>query len=314
MQRLAVEVSVLLIICVLVVLPTMAGDRYIGTASIFELGVSARTIGLGGAFIGVADDEAAIFYNPAGLASLSKTRFSSLYVRPFGAYSYAAVGVSEHGWGGYMLVLDSDTLNERDLYGNVTGSFRYTSSGLLFGFGKRIDSKLSCGLQVKGYRLFFPTSACGVAVSPSILYRQGALTSGIIWRNALSMGTYYADGHSEPWIRDIAVGLSYQHEDTTCCIDFTENLITRGEIACVRMGCEYSGCKPFVFRVGTNRDWSSLGFSFHWENLQLDFAYLIHYALADSYMISLSYQGTGSLVTELSKTVQWLGSIVRATN
>ena len=26
--------------------------------------------------------------------------------------------------------------------------------------------------------------------------------------------------------------------------------------------------------VGTNRDWSSVGFSFHWENLQLDFAYL----------------------------------------
>jgi len=85
----------------------------------------------------------------------------------------------------------------------------------------------------------------------------------------------------------------------------------RGEIACVRMGCEYSGCKPFVFRVGTNRDWSSLGFSFHWENLQLDFAYLIHYALADSYMISLSYQGTGSLMTELSKAAQQLSSIVR---
>ena len=314
MQRLAVEVTVVLIICVLVVVPTIAGDTYISTASIFELGVSARTIGLGGAFIGVADDEAAIFYNPAGLASLSKTRFSSLYVRPFGAYSYGAVGVSEHGWGTYLLVLDSDTLEERDLYGNVIGSFRYTSSGLLFGFGKRIDSNLSCGLQVKGYRLFSPTNASGLCISPSILYRQGALTSGIIWRNALSMGTYYAHGHTEPWIRDIAVGLSYQHKDTTYCIDFTENLITRDEIACVRMGCEYTGCKPFVFRVGTNRDWSSLGFSFHWENLQLDFAYLLHYALPDSYMISLSYQGTGSLMTELSRATQRLSSIVRARN
>jgi len=314
MQRLAVEVTVVLIICVLIVVPTIAGDTYISTASIFELGVSARTIGLGGAFIGVADDEAAIFYNPAGLASLSETKFSSLYVRPFGAYSYGAVGVSEHGWGTYLLVLDSDTLEERDLYGNVTGSFRYTSGGLLFGFGKRIGSNLSCGLQVKGYRLFSPTNASGLCVSPSILYRQGALTSGIIWRNALSMGIYYADGHTEPWIRDIAVGLSYKYKDTTYCIDFTENLITRGEIACVRMGCEYAGCKPFVFRVGTNRDWSSLGFSFHWENLQLDFAYLLHYALADSYMISLSYQGTGSLMTELSKATQQLSSIVRATN
>ena len=81
MQRLAVEVTVVLIICVLVVVATIAGDTYIGTASIFELGVSARTIGLGGAFIGVADDEAAIFYNTAGLPSLSKTKYSSLYTR-----------------------------------------------------------------------------------------------------------------------------------------------------------------------------------------------------------------------------------------
>lgn len=307
-------VTVVLIICVLVVAPAMAGDTYISTASIFELGVSARTIGLGGAFIGLADDGAAIFYNPAGLPSLSETKISSLYVRPFGAYSYGAVGVSEHGWGGYLLVLDSDTLEERDLYGRGTGSFRYMSSGLLFGFGKRIEGNLSCGLQVKGYRLLSPTNASGLSVSPSILYRQGALTSGIIWRNALSIGTYYADGHTEPWIRDIAVGLSYKHKDTTYCIDFTENLITRGEIACVRMGCEYTGLNPFVFRVGTNRDWSSLGFSFHGENLQLDFAYLLHYALADSYMISLSYQATGLLITELSKVGQWLGSIVRQAN
>ena len=312
MQQLAV--TVVLIICVLVVVPTIAGDTYSSTASIFELGVSARTIGLGGAFIGLADDEAAIFYNPAGLPSLSKTKLSSLYTRPFGAYSYAAVGVSEHGRGGYLLVLDSDTLKERDLYGNVTGSFRYTSSGLVFGFGKRVDSNLSCGLQVKGYRLFSPTNASGLSVSPSILYRQGALTSGIIWRNALSIGTNYADGHTEPWIRDIAVGLSYRYKDTAYCIDFTENLITRGEIACVRMGCEYSGLSPFVFRVGTNRDWSSVGFSFHWDNLQLDFACLLHYALADSYMISISYQATGLLITELSKVGQWLGSIVRQAN
>jgi len=128
------------------------------------------------------------------------------------------------------------------------------------------------------------------------------------------MGIYYADGHSEPWIRDIAVGLAYQHEDITCCIDFTENLITRGEIACVRIGCEYSGCKPFVLRGGTNRDWSSVGFTFHWENLQLDFAYLLHYALPDSYLISLSYQTTGSLTTERGEIVQWLRGIVRQAN
>ena len=80
-------VGIGLILSLCMVLPALADDSYVSTASIFELGVSARTLGMGGAFIALADDEAAVFYNPAGLPSLTTTRFSSLFTRPFGAYS-----------------------------------------------------------------------------------------------------------------------------------------------------------------------------------------------------------------------------------
>jgi hypothetical protein len=285
------------------VLPTLADDTYISTASIFELGVSARVLGMGGTFIALADDEAAAFYNPAGLPQLSKTKLSSLYTRPFSAYSYGALGAAEKNWGGYFLILDSDTLEERDLYGNTIGSFRYTSTGIIGGWGRSIDDNISIGLQVKGYRLITLTQGYGLSLSPAILYKRGSYTTGIIWRNLLSTGTNYEGGHTEPWAHDLAVGLAWRDEKYTCCLDFTENLITRGDISCVRMGYEYTGFDPIVLRVGTNRDWTSFGASIHWKGLQVDFAYLLHYALPDTYVVSLSYQGAGSFTSGLSRAL-----------
>ena len=304
-------VGIGLILSLCIVLPALADDTYISTASIFELGVSARTLGLGGAFIALADDEAAVFYNPAGLPQLSETRFSSLFTRPFGAYSYGVLGAAERGWGGYLLILDSDTLEERDLYGNPIGSFRYTSTGLLLGWGHQLTGNLSLGLQVKGYGLTSPTQAFGLALSPSILFQEGPRTYGIVWRNLLATGTRFSDDHSEPWVSDMAVGLAWQFDKVTYCIDFTENLITRGDIRCVRMGYEYTGLGPVVLRAGTNRDWSSVGLSVQWKALRIDFAYLLHYALPDSYIVSLSYQGTGSLMRALSKAVSQLSEKFR---
>jgi len=198
------------------------------------------------------------------------------------------------------------------LYGNPIGSFRYTSTGLLLGWGHYVASDLSFGLQIKSYFLVSPTQACGVAVSPCVLCRQGDFTIGFVWRNILNTGTQHKDGHIEPWIRDPAAGLCWQGKNATYCVDFTENLITRGDIRCVRMGYEYTGFGPLVLRAGTNRDWSSVGLSVHWKALRIDFAYLLHYALPDSYIVSLSYQETDSLTRTLSRAIRWLGSTLRS--
>ncbi len=309
MRGVWVGIGLLLSLCV--ALPSLATDSYISTASIFERGVSARTLGLGGAFIALADDESAVFYNPAGLAQLSRTRLSSLYSRPFGAYSYGVLGAAEHGWGGYLLLLDSDTLEKRDLYGNTIGSFQYTSTGLLLGWSYQATSDLSLGLQVAGYGLTFPTQGFGLSISPAILFQEGPRRYGIIWRNLLSTGTQFSDGHNEPWISDVAVGFAWRFDKVTYCIDFTENLITRGDIRCVRMGVESTYYYPLVLRAGTNRDWSSFGLSLYWGNLRLDFAYLLHYALPDTYVVSVSYESTHPLIADLGASLRWLAHLIR---
>ena len=266
------------------------GEEFISTASIFELGVSARVAGLGGAFIALADDEAATFYNPAGLPFLPENKLGSHFTRPFGIFSYGAAGAAGEGWGGYFLLLDSDPLEERDLYGNPIGTFRYTSLGLIFGIGYRSTENLSFGLQLKTYALALPSQAIGFSFSPSFLFRDGDRTYGIVWRNLISTPIQFANGHTEPWIADIAIGIAWRLGTETLVIDFTENLITRGDISCVHIGCESRRFYPLILRAGTNREGTSLGFSAYWNDLHIDFAYLLHFALPNTYMISFSYK------------------------
>jgi len=282
-------------------------QSYISTASIFELPISARVAGLGGAFIALADDEAAAFCNPAGLPALSETRLSSQFTRPFGVFSYGTLGAAQPGWGGYLLLLDSGILEERDLYGNSIGTFRYTSMGLVLGFGHQLSGDLSLGLQAKAYGLVSPTQSFGLSLSPCLLFQDGSLNYGIVWRNLLNWPIRYAEGYTEPWISDIAVGIAWELGTETLLIDFTENLITRGDVSCVRMGYESRRFYPLVLRAGVNREGTSFGFSLHWQDARFDFAYLGHSALPSTYVFSLSYQDLSFLGAGLERLLASLG-------
>ncbi len=45
-------------------------------------GIGARAIGLGGAFVSVADDASAVYWNPAGLTQLKKMSYSFPQIYP----------------------------------------------------------------------------------------------------------------------------------------------------------------------------------------------------------------------------------------
>ncbi|HEU68568.1 MAG TPA: hypothetical protein ENN53_05065 [Candidatus Acetothermia bacterium] len=286
------------------------GRGFVNAASLFELGVSVRAIGMGDAFLAVADDDGAVFYNPAGLPQLGATAFSSMFTRPFGAYSYGALTAAQRGWGIQLLILDSDTLEKRDLYGNVIGSFRYTETGLILAGGVRAGAMVSVGLQAKLYALALPTQGTGVALSPAISFREGARTYAIVWRNALSTDLRFASGHREPWPRDIAVGIAWRAADTLYALDFTEHLITRGDVSCVRFGVEHVQFDPLVLRIGMNREGSSVGASVRWRGFRLDAAYVFHFNLPDSFYISLSTEWDEPLLEWIAAPLRWLGRLL----
>jgi hypothetical protein len=69
-------------------------SKYAG--EFMAIGIGGRPLGLGGAFVSIANDVTAGYYNPAGLAKLNYPQISLMHSEQFGNfvnYDYAAVGI-----------------------------------------------------------------------------------------------------------------------------------------------------------------------------------------------------------------------------
>jgi len=93
----AVEAVSLLLAAALVLLPgTARATRYAG--EFLRIGVGARALGMGSAFVGLADDGTAAFWNPAGLATLPNRQLNFMHAEQFGS-------IVQYDYFGYSLPL-----------------------------------------------------------------------------------------------------------------------------------------------------------------------------------------------------------------
>ena len=63
-----------------------------GTQSIFNFGFSARAMGLGRAYVALADDPSAVFWNPAGLEYVPRISFSLFHTSLYEGATYDFIG------------------------------------------------------------------------------------------------------------------------------------------------------------------------------------------------------------------------------
>jgi hypothetical protein len=77
---------------ILALLPATSGaTRYAG--EFLRIGAGARALGMGSAFVGLADDGTAAYWNPAGLATLPDRQINAMHAEQFGSivqYDYIA--------------------------------------------------------------------------------------------------------------------------------------------------------------------------------------------------------------------------------
>ncbi len=119
---------------------------------------SARSAGMGEAFIALADDANATYYNPAALADDTGRNLSTTFYRPvprlatdiftsFGAYTQPFGGVGNLGFS--LIYTSLGTQFRRDQQGNDLGEF--TSFGLALGvsYGTYFTKTMSLGVTVK---------------------------------------------------------------------------------------------------------------------------------------------------------------------
>jgi hypothetical protein len=136
-------------VCLLLILSSLfLSDPSLGYDN---LGSSAKATGMGNAFVGVADDPSAIFYNPAGLARLKTWHLSLLYDKkskygfednenPFLASGVAVFPLRENFWMGASVCQISSWSDPTQVVTNNIG---------LLSLSAQVDDQISLGFSGK---------------------------------------------------------------------------------------------------------------------------------------------------------------------
>lgn len=147
-----------LIVLALLIIPALAwGQAKTGTSGVqfLELGPSARAVGMGNAFLAIADDASAIYYNPAGLSQLSQREIILTHVDFPADITYDFAGLTYPKWGGvwglgFYFLNTGDMIERTYQHPYGTGqTFSAKDYALSISYGRLLTERFSLGATVK---------------------------------------------------------------------------------------------------------------------------------------------------------------------
>ena len=252
--------------------------------SAFELGASARALGLGGAFAALVDDETAVIHNPAALGQLSEAGFSSLYVRQFSGIAYGSVSLAMPWIGLNLSLLDSGVI------ASPQGSFRYASQAIAVSGGVPVGP-FGIGLRWRYVRVSSPTSGGGWTVDPALLIDVGSIRMAAMFESAYSVPISYDSGTDESFDPSLRLGIAATLSPSP---DVWWNAAFEASglfSAKARFG---AGLEAWIggvgARVGYDGYGPTVGLTIRFSGLQLDWAYAMRSDLGFSHRASLTFR------------------------
>lgn len=127
-------------------------------APYLRAGAGARAFGMGGAFVGVANDASAAYWNPAGLTWTGEGRWeiAGMYTSGLNVdRTHSNISVARNGsWAAYALQwinAGTSDINQRGINGEDLGEFDYTDNAISLSLAKRYDM-FSAGVTAKYLR------------------------------------------------------------------------------------------------------------------------------------------------------------------
>jgi len=189
----------------IVLLPLYADFAKLGTsgAQFLKIGVG-RGAAMGEAFVAIADDASAAFWNPSGLGHLNNREITLQHnewiadirheylsvVLPLGGFGTMGISLTALTMG-KMEVLTVDDPNTSLREDTGTGTyFNASDFALAFSFGRMFTDRLAAGVSIKAVQeMVWDMSASGIAADFGIHYNTGF--KGL--RIAASMSNFGAD-------------------------------------------------------------------------------------------------------------------------
>lgn len=290
-----------------------AASSYAG--EFLNLGAGARSLALGSAYVAIADDATAGYWNAAGLVSLDHRqahlmhaeRFSGLVQHDFVAI--ARPGRRLHGMALSLIRVGVDDIHFTELQDPgrpisadnrplVASTEQSADYALYLSGGRRFGSRLALGLSAKTiYRQIASISAYGFGLDLGARYQlspgialaanlRDFTTTPIIWN------TDSTDRIQPSLLLGVAYALPLAGGQTTAVIATRSGgeASDAADNAQLNAGIEYRH-RYLALRAGLEEGRQSLGLGLtpH-RNLNLDLAYLQHDELAATYQFSAGFQ------------------------
>ncbi len=270
-------------------------------------GLGARAEALGRAYGALADDAAALYWNPAGLAALERTEVAFAYGAPFGDVGDVALGdavvakpllysMGEEAGGGSLGTLAAalafrraGDIREANEAGPTGRTFADTDIELYLGYAHTLGAKGAFGLALKNFtRSVADYSDSGFGLDVGAAYRPlGDLTLGAVFRNVIAPNfRLKALKNAPPLTLELAA--SYDLFNVVSPVASFE--ITREAFYDVGAGVEVAPVKYVALRggyyTGDERPRAGLGFAL--GNFRFDYGLRFGGPLGDSHLASVS--------------------------
>ena len=275
-----------------------------------KINIGSRAVSMGGAFTGLANDESALYYNPAGIASFEQERFIAGYHNYFddiqsGFLGYIKpVNQEKIFLGFHISYLNYGEFFETDSVGNLLGNFSGSDLVLAgsIAFKKGYSWKFGATTKII-YEKIHDFSAAGLAFDLGAKYSSDReyINAGLAVQN---LGFQISGLGNETSKLPLTVrgGGSIKLRRLPLLLAADLILPVDNDLS-FAFGGDYSGLKPFYIRAGWNTfgsnhraaksedSWAgmALGFGFDLkESLNIAYAFTPGAELGDNHRITLT--------------------------
>jgi len=271
---------------------------------------SARAVAMGGAFTGLANDESALFYNPAGIAQFETKRFIATYHNYFVDMQSGFLGFikplspEKAYFGLHITYLNYGKFIETDNAGNELGDFSGSDLVLAGSIAFRHSHSWRFGATTKLiYEKIHDYSATGLAFDFGAKFTSNReyYSAGVMVQN-LGVQLTALGAEKEKLPLTVRAGGSARLKGIPLLLISDIIMPTDNDIS-IALGGEYSAMKPFYIRAGWNTfgsnyqaansddNWAGLGLGFGFdfkEKMHIAYAFTPGAELGNSHRITLS--------------------------
>jgi hypothetical protein len=257
------RVAAWIVLALLIAGPFAAGSARaaVGEAgfAFLKIGVGARAMGLGSAFVAVADDPTALHWNPAGLAAgrngITLTAMHNEWIEDFRQEFVAVSGpVGPGALGASFTGFYTSELERRDETGVLTGHFGFNDIAANVGYGLTVATGLDAGASVRYIReMIADEDATSIAFDLGGRYtlRDTGLSLGAAVQNLGGDATFVSEGFPLP--RTVRAGAAYRRAIPSAqgtVLLSTEYRSARGEDSRFHVGGEFAYREWLALRAG----------------------------------------------------------------